>query len=379
MSFLLKITAGKSAGSEFTLHDGKNMVGRSRSSDVRVFNEDVSGKHFVIEVANGVAILQNISGYGTRVDGVLIHQELELRSGQVIEAGKTLKFLFEATEAGEKTLLENNDADVTGVTKFIGDVENADNIRDSVELTSVTSFNDTVEQTSVTKFAADLQNEVESDTLNETSVTKFAADLQNEVESDTLNETSVTKFAADLQDEVESDTLNETSVTKFAETSPESVNKADGLPKGTETALFTFDDATEIGTSGAFIGKTGGQGSYDDTVSETVGMSNETRIAFTGGGSETESDRTAFSTSASGSSRYGEEEEPDTFGEEQGMFFEEELPESEKTNANETQVVQTRMASMEEINFIKNQIKKQQQNRLLLKFLIFILFVVCSF
>ena len=66
MSFLLKITAGKDAGSEFTLHSGKNMVGRSRSSDVRVFNEDVSGKHFSIEIENGVATLQNISSLRAR-------------------------------------------------------------------------------------------------------------------------------------------------------------------------------------------------------------------------------------------------------------------------------------------------------------------------
>ncbi|MEG1979461.1 MAG: hypothetical protein RR060_01985, partial [Victivallaceae bacterium] len=63
--------------------------------------------------------------------------------------------------------------------------------------------------------------------------------------------------------------------------------------------------------------------------------------------------------------------------EEQGMFFEDDIPDdSEKTNANETQVVKTRMASLDEMNFIKNQIKKSQQKRLFLKFLLFVVLVV---
>ena len=155
MSFLLKITAGKDAGSEFTLHSGKNMVGRSRSSDVRVFNEDVSGKHFSIEIADGVATLQNISGYGTRVDGVLVHQTIELRSGQVIEAGKSLKFIFEAPETAVESDVDNNGVELTEATKFIGDIQpdNTGVETDSSEQTSVTKFSDEIEQTSITKFA----------------------------------------------------------------------------------------------------------------------------------------------------------------------------------------------------------------------------------
>jgi hypothetical protein len=63
---------------------------------------------------------------------------------------------------------------------------------------------------------------------------------------------------------------------------------------------------------------------------------------------------------------YPRQASPDS--EEQGAFFaNDDLDESEKTNANETQIVQTRMANMEEINFIKDQIRKQRQSRLFLK------------
>ena len=355
MSFLLKITAGKDAGSEFTLHSGKNMVGRSRSSDVRVFNEDVSGKHFSIEIENGVATLQNISGYGTRVDGVLVHQTIELRSGQVIEAGKSLKFIFEAPETSIPQEIDNNDQELTQATKFIGDIQ-ADNTAvepDSSEQTSVTKFADDIEQTSVTKFAADVQNESAEETIEQTSVTKFAADI------------------ADIKDETEEDIAEQTSVTKFAESV---------LAEQNDHTSVSSDNKTEIGTVVSDMPESSPDETSNETASETNGFSTVTRVANTEIGDSTKIDNSGsnfFSISSQNNESNTDSSDSDDILEEQGMFFDEEdLDESEKTNANETQIVQTRMASMDEINFIKNQIKKQQQSRLFFKFLIFSLFVV---
>lgn len=355
MSFLLKITAGKDAGSEFTLHSGKNMVGRSRSSDVRVFNEDVSGKHFSIEIENGVATLQNISGYGTRVDGVLVHQTIELRSGQVIEAGKSLKFIFEAPETSIPQEIDNNDQELTQATKFIGDIQ-ADNTAvepDSSEQTSVTKFADDIEQTSVTKFAADVQNESAEETIEQTSVTKFAADI------------------VDIKDETEEDIAEQTSVTKFAESVLAEQNDHTSVSSGNKT---------EIGTVVSDMPESSPDETFNETASETNGFSTVTRVANTEIGDSTKIDNSGsnfFSISSQNNESNTDSSDSDDILEEQGMFFDEEdLDESEKTNANETQIVQTRMASMDEINFIKNQIKKQQQSRLFFKFLIFSLFVV---
>ena len=355
MSFLLKITAGKDAGSEFTLHSGKNMVGRSRSSDVRVFNEDVSGKHFSIEIENGVAILQNISGYGTRVDGVLVHQTIELRSGQVIEAGKSLKFIFEAPETSIPQEIDNNDQELTQATKFIGDIQ-TDNTAvepDSSEQTSVTKFADDIEQTSVTKFAEDVQNESAEETIEQTSVTKFAADI------------------VDIKDETEEDIAEQTSVTKFAESVLAEQNDHTSVSSGNKT---------EIGTVVSDMPESSPDETFNETASETNGFSTVTRVANTEIGDSTKIDNSGsnfFSISSQDNKSNTAFSDSDDILEEQGMFFDEEdLDESEKTNANETQIVQTRMASMDEINFIKNQIKKQQQSRLFFKFLIFSLFVV---
>ena len=355
MSFLLKITAGKDAGSEFTLHSGKNMVGRSRSSDVRVFNEDVSGKHFSIEIENGVATLQNISGYGTRVDGVLVHQTIELRSGQVIEAGKSLKFIFEAPETSIPQEIDNNDQELTQATKFIGDIQ-ADNTAvepESSEQTSVTKFADDIEQTSVTKFAADVQNESAEETIEQTSVTKFAADI------------------VDIKDETEEDIAEQTSVTKFAESVLAEQNDHTSVSSGNKT---------EIGTVVSDMPESSPDETSNETASETNGFSTVTRVANTEIGDSTKIDNSGsnfFSISSQNNESNTDSSDSDDILEEQGMFFDEEdLDESEKTNANETQIVQTRMASMDEINFIKSQIKKQQQSRLFFKFLIFSLFVV---
>ena len=368
MSFLLKITAGKNAGSEYFLHDGKNMIGRSRSSDIRVYNEDVSGKHFSVDVADGVATLQNISGYGTRVDGVLVHKSVELHSGQVIEAGKSLKFIFEATDTEAEQEIDKNEPELTQATKFVGDVqtEQADNEPDVSEKTSVTRFADETEQTSVTGFA---------DETEQTSVTQFASDLP--AVSDELEETeqtSVTKFASALPtspgeakessiqntEKVMTEKLDNTSVavTAFNKTAIGSITVLDVTKSGSDDE--TSDDKTASGTD-----------SNNKTASETVlqekgEYENPTKI-----------DDTSTNFFAASYNERDEENNTAAPDDEQGMFFDDdELNESEKTSSNETQVVQTRMASMDEINFIKNQIKKQQQSRLFFKFLIFCLFVV---
>lgn len=336
MSFLLKITAGKDAGNEFTLHDGKNMIGRSRSSDVRVFNEDVSGKHFSIDVENGIATLQNISGYGTRVDGILVHQSLELRSGQVIEAGKTLKFLFEVTGAENANTADNNDGELTEATRYVGDLTD----------TAPGAGTDFSEETQATRFADDAAQE------NMNSIT-------GEIEL-----TSITKFNDDESGTEVRELSEETSVTRFSDTLYASVEKDSGSASGAEKTS-AGNDRTEVSETAAFETKNlTGITQLDETRPDNATELKNGKEAFF---SAPPQETGTFNTGSISK---------DTL-EEQGMFFEdEELDDSEKTNANETQVVQTRMASMDEINFIKNQIKKQQQNRLFLKFLIFSLFVV---
>ncbi|MBR4489043.1 hypothetical protein IKP13_00215, partial [bacterium] len=53
------------------------------------------------------------------------------------------------------------------------------------------------------------------------------------------------------------------------------------------------------------------------------------------------------------------------------FFTDEENESAEKTNVNETLMLQTRMASVEEINYIKDQVRKKQQHRLFFRVSIF--------
>jgi len=53
------------------------------------------------------------------------------------------------------------------------------------------------------------------------------------------------------------------------------------------------------------------------------------------------------------------------------FFEEEEADSTEKTNINETQMLQTRIASIDEINYIKDQVKRRQQKRFLVRAAVF--------
>ena len=193
-------------------------------------------------------------------------------------------------------------------------------------------------------------------------MTKFADDIE---------QTSVTKFAADVQNESAEETIEQTSVTKFAESVLAEQNDHTSVSSGNKT---------EIGTVVSDMPESSPDETFNETASETNGFSTVTRVANTEIGDSTKIDNSGsnfFSISSQNNESNTDSSDSDDILEEQGMFFDEEdLDESEKTNANETQIVQTRMASMDEINFIKNQIKKQQQSRLFFKFLIFSLFVV---
>ena len=245
--------------------------------------------------------------------------------------------------------------ELTEATKFIGDIQpdNTGAELDSSEQTSVTKFSDEIEQTSITKFASDVQEEPTEENIEETSVTKFVADI------------------TDGNDEIEDDVSEQTSITNFADSV---------ITEQDDNSSNSTANATEIGTVVSNISKTNIGEISNETVSESDSISNVTQLANTEVGDQTKienSDSSFFSISSQNNENDTGISDSDELLEEQGMFFDEEdLDESEKTNANETQIVQTRMASMDEINFIKSQIKKQQQSRLFFKFLIFSLFVV---
>ena len=82
------IEKGDPQGAVFVLHEGENLVGRSRAANIRVNAPDVSGRHAEIHVDKDKVTLRNLSQFGTCVDGHLVSGDTVLVDGQSIGVGK---------------------------------------------------------------------------------------------------------------------------------------------------------------------------------------------------------------------------------------------------------------------------------------------------
>jgi len=103
--FKLTVEKGEPAGAVYELRPGENTLGRSRSAAIRLSAPDVSGLHARIHVAGDGARIENLSQFGTRIDGVPVTGEVALADGQRIEVGKAtlLRVGLAAAEAEAKT------------------------------------------------------------------------------------------------------------------------------------------------------------------------------------------------------------------------------------------------------------------------------------
>jgi len=86
--FRLIVEKGEPAGAVFDLAPGETTLGRSRSATCRLPAPDISGTHAVIRVAEGAARIENLSQFGTRVDGAPVSGTVALAPGQRIEIGR---------------------------------------------------------------------------------------------------------------------------------------------------------------------------------------------------------------------------------------------------------------------------------------------------
>src|SRR5690606_1982638 len=98
----LIVEKGEPAGAVFDLAPGEATLGRSRSAACRLPAPDISGMHAVIRVAAGAVRLENLSQFGTRVDGAPVSGTVALAPGQLIEIGRaTVLRVADAAAAGE--------------------------------------------------------------------------------------------------------------------------------------------------------------------------------------------------------------------------------------------------------------------------------------
>jgi pSer/pThr/pTyr-binding forkhead associated (FHA) protein len=96
--FRVEIISGELAGSAHPLKPGDNVIGRSRSAEIRLASMDVSGRHARISLAGSRIFVENLSQYGTFVDGEPVTGRREISPGQVLKMGKETEIRVAAAE-----------------------------------------------------------------------------------------------------------------------------------------------------------------------------------------------------------------------------------------------------------------------------------------
>jgi hypothetical protein len=112
----LTVEKGEAAGAVFELKAGEHTLGRSRASAVHLAAPDVSGVHACIRVsADGTARLENLSQFGTRINGVPVTGEQALADGQRLEFGKVtvLRVALDAAPTAAETEARTGEGGLT--------------------------------------------------------------------------------------------------------------------------------------------------------------------------------------------------------------------------------------------------------------------------
>ncbi len=253
MNYQLKNISEKDFGTVYELQTGKNLLGRSRSATIRILLDDISGKHCILHFDGIHVRLENMSRFGTKVNGHKVMDSVDLVSGDIIKLGTRCKLLLEnlqddATVYEEETpliseaktecdavidLSKDSDVAIAGalesssgkiiqtVDADLIDKKKSSDSKDEKCVTSVTHFPENIEQneiiadtpaddmTAAPHFVGDIDNEISSDVPAEdaTVATRFAGDIDNETSSDVPAEdaTAATRFVGDIDNEISSD------------------------------------------------------------------------------------------------------------------------------------------------------------------------------
>lgn len=102
--FKLQVVEGEQSGESFALHEGDNLLGRSRDARIRLRSSDVSSLHARLSVQGASVIVANISQFGTWIGERKLagSESLQLEVGQTIKAGKnSLRLQVDAAVAPE--------------------------------------------------------------------------------------------------------------------------------------------------------------------------------------------------------------------------------------------------------------------------------------
>ena len=102
MAFQLHIThPGESGETIIPLPDGDHLIGRSRSAEIQLPQPDVSGKHLILHVDGDSVIAENLSSHGARTAQVTLELPTPIRPGDSIYLGKHTVITLRQTGADD--------------------------------------------------------------------------------------------------------------------------------------------------------------------------------------------------------------------------------------------------------------------------------------
>ncbi len=111
MEYFIRIISGAAPVQKYKIEQGETLVGRSRSATIRVKDQDVSGKHFLLRFDGEILTVESLSSNGTRLDDQMLFETVEVKSGQHIYAGAGLDCIIE-----DEALSSENDAKTFAVS-----------------------------------------------------------------------------------------------------------------------------------------------------------------------------------------------------------------------------------------------------------------------
>ena len=87
MSYLLIVESGQPDGARFELSDGTHLVGRGADCDVKLTSSGVSRQQLRISVQGDLVTVENLSKYGSQLDGKDLSEPTPIKPGQRLTLG----------------------------------------------------------------------------------------------------------------------------------------------------------------------------------------------------------------------------------------------------------------------------------------------------
>ncbi len=112
MKYLLKIEFGDQAGEELVIEEGEAVIGRLPTVDFVIRDSHVSRRHIRLVRTGDEVVVENLSRFGTLLDGRLLNRPEILVSGQRLEVPRAATMLFQQEAgAGDKAPVGEQEAD----------------------------------------------------------------------------------------------------------------------------------------------------------------------------------------------------------------------------------------------------------------------------